>query len=271
MQAATSIINQKTQGINCSEAKSGSTDSTSSKNLCVLAKSELLYLAQTLPSGASLPTYADLADKLKCSVAPIKIAAKELCAEGIISLQRGRPARVLWNNSFSRSAKASGKTIITRAVELSFRPLRPTEQGIADEMGLKLDKGCIVCERIREINGLPTALQATYINPNFFAEPIMFFLLHDVINGSMSDVYSRLGFRPISIKATLKTGIADERELSLLRLPKTSPVLRSYQQTIVDKNGVPEVLEIMIASYTQNINYEVERLPRWACEESQHG
>jgi DNA-binding GntR family transcriptional regulator len=244
---------------------------TVGKSLCDMAKMELLNLAQALPAGASLPTYAELAEKLGCSVAPIKMAAKELQTAGVLSLQRGRSARVLWNNSFSRSAQTHGKGLVTRPVEMRYRPLSPFEQGIADEMELAPAGECIVCERIRIVDGRPAALQTAYINPGFFREPKLFFLQNDMVTGSLSEVYAHLGFRPLSVNAVLKPGLADEREHRLLDLPETAPVLRSRQRTTVDKNGRAEVLEIMIASYTQDIDYAVERLPQWAGMELQHG
>ncbi|MGH8548526.1 MAG: GntR family transcriptional regulator [Methylococcales bacterium] len=241
------------------------------KSLYAVAKMELLNLAQTLPVGAILPSYAELAEKLGCSVAPIKMAARDLQVTGILSLRRGRHAKVLWNNSFSRSARSNGKGIVTRPVEMSCRPLGPLEQSIADEMGLEAGGECIVSERIRIVDGRPVALQTTYIHPGFFDEPKLFFLQNDVVGGSLSKVYAQLGFRLLSVKALLKPGLADDRERRLLELPETAPVLRSRQRTIVEKNGRGEVLEIMIATYTKDIDYEVERLPRWIDGELAHG
>ncbi len=187
-----------------------------------------------------------------------------------MSLQRGRPAKVLWNNSFSRSAQSVGKSISTRVIEMAYRKLSPLEQGIASEMGIAPDGECIACVRIRLVDDRPAAMQSVYINPAFFPEPKLFFLQHDVVTGSLSEVYAGLGVRPLSIKAVLKAGLADEWERRLLELPETAPVLRSRQRTTVDNKGRAEVLEIMMASYTQEIDYEVERLPRFVDGELTH-
>lgn len=235
------------------------------------AKAELLRQAQTLPAGSYLPTYAELAAQLGCSIAPVKQAARELHQEGYLSLQRGRPAKVLWNNSFGRSAQALGKSIQSHVIEMAYRSLNATEQAIAEEIALPKDAPCIVCGRLRLAGGRPAALQTAYINPAFFAEPGLFFRQHDIVNGSLSQVYAGLNVRPVSIKAILKAALADERERKLLELPDITPVLRSRQRTVVDHQGRAEVLEIMLASYTQDIDFAVERLPRWAGAEVEHG
>ena len=232
------------------------------KSLRVKAKAALLGLIQSQPAGSSLPTYQELADELGCSIAPIKQAARELHQEGHLSLQRGRPAKVLWNNSFTRSAQSLGKSVASRVIEMAYRKFSPSEQAIAVEMGIAPDGECIVCVRIRLVGERPAALQSAYINPGFFPEPQLFFLQHDVVTGSLSAVYASLGVRPLSNKAVLKAGLADERERKLLELPDITPVLRSRQRTTVDHNGRAEVLETMIASYTQEIDYEMECLPR---------
>ncbi|MCX7113013.1 MAG: GntR family transcriptional regulator [Proteobacteria bacterium] len=265
--------NQKpaTGGIGFAQPTIAQVNADAGQSLRVKAKAELLGLIQSLSAGSSLPTYHELADKLGCSIAPIKQAARELHQEGHLSLQRGRPAKVLWNNSFSRSAQSIGKSVTSRVVEMAYRPFSPLEQGIASDMGIAPDGECIVCVRIRLVDGRPAALQSAYINPVFFPEPQLFFLQHDVVTGSLSEVYASLGVRPLSNKAVLKAGLADERERKLLELPETAPVLRSRQRTTVDNKGRAEVLEIMIASYTQKIDYAVERLPRWSGLELEHG
>ena len=235
----------------------------SPRSLYAMAKAELLNLIEALKPGDSLPTYPELAARMNCSVAPVKQAMRELQQEGRISLQRGRPAKVLWNNSFSRSARRTGHQITTRAFELSYRRLEAGEQGIESELGLESGGECIVCGRVRIVDNRPVALQVAYINPVFFREPQRFFLEHDVVSGSLSEVYAGLGFRPLSVTAKLRVGQADERERRVLSLSEATPVLRSHQWTVVDRNGKAEVLEVMNATYTQDIEFTVERLPKW--------
>jgi len=143
--------------------------------------------------------------------------------------------------------------------------LHPDEALVGVEMGLPPDAVCLVCGRVRFLNNKPASLQVAYINPNFFSDPKSFFLEHDVINGSLAEVYSCLGFRPLEISAVLKPGIPDQRERSLLELEPadTVAVLRKRQRTIVERDGGAEVLEILIATYTQDIDYMVNRLPNW--------
>lgn len=242
-------------------------NSTIAQPLNLRAKKELLALMEALGPGDSLPTYPELAERMNCSVAPIKQAMRELQHQGRISLQRGRRAKVLWNNSFSRSTRQAGLKLESRAFQMAYRPLDPVEQAIEGELGLAPGRECIVCGRVRVVDGKPVAMQVAYINPVFFGKPECFFLEHDVISGSLSDVYADLGFRPLRVTATLKVGRADERESDLLALPEDAPILRAHQVTIIDHGGRAETLEVLNATYTQDIEYTVERLPQWGGRE----
>ncbi len=232
-----------------------------------VAQEHMLARIQSLDPGASLPGYADLATELGCSLAPIKQAARELAAQGWISLQRGRPARVLWTGSFRASAKRAGQRLVTRAFHTAYRPLETTEASIGDDLKLAQGQPCIVCGRVRVIDDKPAALSVAYINPVFFSNPDAFFLDHDVVSGSLRDVYASLGVRPLRIPATLKPALADERERRLLDAPPYTPVLRVHQQTLVEWQGATHMLEVMKGTYTDLIDYDVDRLTEWRSQE----
>lgn len=228
-----------------------------------VAYEHLLLLIQSREPGESLPSYADLAAELECSLAPVKHAVRELAAQGWISLQRGRPARVLWTGSFRRSAERTGSSVVTRIFHSAFRPLEPTDAAIGQALGLANGQPCIVCGRVRAIDGKPVAISIAYINPMFFLHPETFFLDHDVVTGSLRDVYASLGVRPIRIPAVLKPALADQQERHLLGTEPCTPVLRVHQQTLVEWHGCAHVLEIMKGTYTSAIDYRVDRLPQW--------
>jgi DNA-binding GntR family transcriptional regulator len=192
---------------------------------------------------------------------------RELAAQGWISLRRGRPARVLWTGSFRGSARRAGRQLITRTFHTAYRPLDPTEAAIGDDLGLDQDRFCIVCGRVRVIDGYPAAISLAYINPVFFSDPASFFLDHDVVAGSLRDVYSSLGVRPLRIPAMLKPALADEQERLLLGVAPCTPVLRAYQQTLVEWHGDAYVLEVMKGTYTDAVDYRVDRLTDWSALE----
>jgi GntR family transcriptional regulator len=224
-------------------------------------KEEVQKMMAEMLRGELLPSYGQIAARLNCSVTPVRVAMGELRDEGKISLQRGRPAKVLWNNSFSGSAQRAGSTTATTIVEASYRPLQERERAVAAEFELPEGAECIVCFRVRHVDGRPLAYQKTYINPLFFEEPRRFFLDHDVVKGSLSDVYGNAGLRTLRVSATLRVGEADELEQNLLELLSGSPVLRSAQRTMVEHSSGAKILEVMHATYTRDIEYAVERLP----------
>ena len=232
-----------------------------------VAKEHLLARIRELDPGENLPSYAELATEFGCSLAPIKQAIRELVSEGWISVQRGRPARVLWTGSFSGSARRAGHQLVTRAFHTAYRPLEQTETAIADAFGLVPGQFCIVCGRVRLIDGRAAAISIAYINPVFFMDPSRFFLDHDVVKGSLREVYATLGVRPIRIPATIKPALANEQERLLLEAPECTPVLRVHQETFVEWRGSGYVLEVMDATYTDEIDYRVDRLSDWKPDE----
>ena len=231
------------------------------------AQEHLLAKIQCLDPGASLPSYAELADELGCSIAPIKQAARELAAQGWISLQRGRPAKVLWTGSFRASVKRADQQLETRAFHTAYRPLEPAEASIGDDLRVAHGQSCIVCGRVRIIDGKPAAISMAYINPVFFSNPDAFFLDHDIVLGSLREVYASLGVRPLRIPAILKPALADEWERGLLNAPPYTPVLRAHQQTLVEWRGVTHMLEVLKGTYTNLIDYRVDRLTEWRSSE----
>jgi len=216
-----------------------------------------------LQPGDSLPTYDVLARQMNCSIVPVKRAMEELGRQGWVSLQRGRPARVLWIGSFSGSAKGSGLDVGTRCFLADFRPLESSHRSIERELGLIPGGSCIVCGRVRIVGGQPVAMQRTYVNPRVFPNPSRFFVDHDMATASLREIYAGLGVRPLRVTAVLKVALADEQERDILTLPVGAPVLRSHQTTIIEFAGSVLTLEVMDASYTEEINYAVDRIPQW--------
>lgn len=134
-------------------------------------KAEIMSRIQSLQPGDSLPTYDDLARQMNCSIVPVKRAMEELGREGWASLQRGRPARVLWVGSFSGSARGEGLDVGTRVFLADFRSLQSSERSIEWELGLIPGGPCIVCGRVRIVSGHAVAMQRTYVNPRVFPNP----------------------------------------------------------------------------------------------------
>ncbi len=231
--------------------------------LWVNVRAAILRQVQALPPGEALPTYDALAASFRCSIAPVKRAMEDLARQGWVSLHRGRPARVLWVGSFSRSAERRGAKVESRVFLADFRVLEGAEREIRDELGLAADEKCLVCGRVRLLDGQPIAMQQTWINPRVFAQPGRFFVDHDLASASLRDVYARLGVRPLRVSATLSAASADQREREILSLPEAAPVLRAHQTSLVEVDGKLLTLEVMDASYTQAVRYAVDRLP-WA-------
>jgi len=226
-------------------------------------RADLMARIQVLRPGDSLPTYEELAGQMKCSIVPVKRAMEELGRQGWVSLRRGRPARVLWTGSFSGSVRGSGLDIRTRVFLADFRSLTSFERSIERELGLTPGEPCIVCGRVRLVSGQAVAMQRTYVHPCVFPNPSCFFVDHDMTTASLRVIYAGLGVRALRVPAVLKVALADEQERAILSLPAGAPVLRSHQVTTVEFAGRLVTLEVMDASYTQEINYAVDRIPQW--------
>lgn len=227
----------------------------------------MLERIRSLDAGADLPTYAELAAELGCSLAPVKQAARELAAEGRISLRRGRAAHVLWTGSFSDSTKRFGGRLENRLFQGAYRPLGSNETNVATTFALALDASCIVCGRVRLVDGHAVALSLAYINPVFFAEPARFFIDYDFPTESLRAIYASLKLQPLRIPAVVRPALASARDQELLGIPAVAPVLHVEQQLWVEWRGAAVVLEVMHATYTTEIDYRVDRLMHWTLQE----
>jgi len=235
-----------------------------------IVRMHLLEQIELLDPGASLPSYTAIAAELNCSLAPVKQAVRELATEGWISLQRGRPPRVLWNLSFTNSARRAGHRLTTKMFESSYRLLERSEAFVLEALELIESEPCIVCGRVRTIDDIKAALMMTYINPIFFAKPESFFLDHDLVHGSLRAIYSGLQLHPIRIPALIKPALANLRDQRLLCIDVETPVLHVEQHTWVEWKEAARVLEVMHATYTADIDYHVDRLSEWSTLESKH-
>lgn len=217
--------------------------------------------------GESLPTYEQIALHCACSKAPVRKAMEELAREGWVDLGRGRPARLQMTNSFSRSSWAAGRTPNNRVFLAAYRPLESHEVDVCHELGIRSGAPCFVLGRVRLADSTPVALHMTYINPAAISDPSRFFLDFDAGQGSLCQYYAQIPAQPRRITATLRAGAAEGEEVSLLLLPEGAPVMRARQITVAEIAGTVMPLEVMRATYTCAIEYEVDRIPRFDAPE----
>lgn len=223
----------------------------------------LLKHLHAMSPGDSLPTYEQIAAQCACSIAPVRKAMEQLAREGRVDLQRGRPARLQVTNSFSRSSSSTGRKPDNRVFLAAYRPLESHEAGVGHELGVPSGAPCLVLGRVRLADSAPVALHMTYINPAAISNPKRFFLDFDAGQGSLCEFYAQIPAEPRRITAFLFAGAAEAQEVSLLLLPEGAPVMRARQITVAEIAGKVIPLEVMHATYTRAIEYEVERIPRF--------
>ncbi len=224
----------------------------------------ILRLAATVDADVSLPSYDELAERADCSVGPVKAAMRSLERAGVVSLRRGRRAKVLAGErhrrlpSLSRTMERRGGTLVNRVLEAAHRLAHADEQQYWRLLELEPETPALVCRRLRVIDGEPHIIHHAYIRPDIVGGP-GFFEVHDIARESLTAIYERLGVEVLRVPALLRAGIADDTERSLLRLPEGAPVLRNLQQAIVRRGIWRGTLEVVLATYTDHITLNCDR------------
>jgi len=179
--------------------------------------------------------------------------------------------------SFTQSVDARGHDLKTEIIQVSLRlpiddvdhPFCVVEHEARKALGLGEDAKFIVIERVRLIEGNPSAFHRAYLNPSRFPRE---FLEHDFAAVSLIDLYhqygEKLGFRVEARDTVLSARVANLYETNLLlqryRSQSTRRVVLDAQQCLYARDLSTQnlfVLEYLQASYFENWKYEIKNRP----------
>jgi GntR family transcriptional regulator len=242
------------------------TGPTDARNLQVRIADDIRAKIQAdeYPPGSKLPTYDDLAEQYRCSVAATRRAVELLRQQGLVitvqgkgSFVRERPStRRHGTERYSRSRWLNGgKAILiaeaaaqgwTGDQQLRFLGEAPAPAEVADRLGVEPGTPVWVRRRTTLINGRPNQLADSYYElPVAEAAP----KLKEVDTGPGGG-FARLeeaGYRLDRIREELLTRMPVGPEISALDLPGGTPVIELIRTTYDTKSRPVEVMVSIIA------------------------
>ena len=185
-----------------------------------------------------LPSEHQLAKEYGVSRATVRKALLELQREGLIHTRKGKGtfvAKPKLEQSLFRFY-ALGRDLKNRGLALTTRMLRQIEttlpKDIAERMRREAEEPCLLIQRLRLLDGVPLALEMSYIVGDARAA----LLAADVAARSIYDVVEEAtGRRVLKAEEFLEPVVLDEFEARLLRAEVGQPAFHVERFTYMDE------------------------------------
>ncbi|MCC6148083.1 MAG: GntR family transcriptional regulator [Anaerolineaceae bacterium] len=181
-----------------------------------------------LKVGALLPTEMDLVDRYAVSRTTVRQAMQALGYDGYISRTPGKGTFVIRTKlsrgltrltSFSEDMQARGESVASKLLE--FKQIEADEV-LAEKFNLPVGTQLIYASRLRSANGIPVALNISYIHlPEGFA------VTQEELEetGSIFSLFDQKQVPPLEADRTIEAVAATEEWARLLHIPIGSPIL----------------------------------------------
>jgi GntR family transcriptional regulator len=210
-----------------------------SRHAAIAASLREQIVAGEIPSGAPLPSEAQLSEQFGVSRGTVRQALAALRGEGLIAGGRGRPpvvARPALAQSFDQLVSFSvwavtlGRTPTARTLEIARRSADPV---VGRALALESGADVFQVKRLRLLDGEPMMMELTS-----FVEQIGRLLLDcDLDRGS---IYEQLGERGVvfaEAQQTISAIAASAEQASLLGVARRAPLLEVRRRTLGPDGG----------------------------------
>jgi GntR family transcriptional regulator len=185
-----------------------------------------------LKRGARLTPERELCEQLGISRVTLRRALRQLVEEGLLSASHGRgwyitqrTSKKEWPNrleSFSETAARMGLRTHSAVVRAESNPASLDE---AEQLSIAPGTALFRLERVRFLEGVPTALDLTYLPLSLVPD----IAEADFAVNSLYATLSAAGIEPARADSTIEAGKADERTARLLRIAAGDPLLVMWQ------------------------------------------
>jgi GntR family transcriptional regulator len=192
-----------------------------------LVKRHLLELIQELDPGSPVPTERKLSELVNTSRTTVRQALSELVTEGRLVRRQGSGTYVaepklawpLQMSSFTEQVASSGLKVETTLI--SAERVAATEE-IAGRLNIKVGASVHRIERLREVNGLPMALEQSHLAARRFPGLAKALRQSGSLYQVLADSWNVVAVRAVE---TIETGPASPREADLLDTDTGAPML----------------------------------------------
>jgi GntR family transcriptional regulator len=190
-------------------------------------KRHLLRLIDTLPPGSPVPTERVLTVELATSRTTVRQALSELVGEGRLVRRQGSGTyvaepKIAWRlqmTGFTEQAAEAGHSASTQLLD-AVRERASDE--LAARLAIKPGAAVYCIERLRLVDGIPMAVETSYLPAARFPGLIGHVRKASSLYGVLADVYSTA---PVNAEETIETAAASPREAELLNTDTGSPML----------------------------------------------
>ncbi|WP_066370824.1 GntR family transcriptional regulator [Herbidospora mongoliensis] len=183
-----------------------------------------------LKPGGRLPPERELCERLGISRVTLRKALRTLVEEGILSPSHGRgwyvapsvgaPARE-WPNSLESFTETARQMGLTPSSTVLRHEVVPANLDEAEQLSIAPGTPLFTLERVRLLNGVPTALDVTQVP----AALVPGFAELDFSTGSLYEQIAAVGLAPVKANATIEAREADDYLAGHLQLEVGKPVL----------------------------------------------
>ena len=173
-----------------------------------------------------VPSESELSSTFSVSRMTARKAIDQLVTDGLIFRRPGKgtfiapPAiahRISTRLSFSSAMRAIGLAQHARVLRAGI-VVAPPE--VAAELGLGSSGQAVYVQRLRLVEGTPSAIHSTYLQMRFQN------LLNEDLTGSLTDLLTGTGQAVVRTRDTVEAVVATEKEAVLLGIPIGAPLVR---------------------------------------------
>lgn len=196
-----------------------------------------------------LPSERELAVRFTVSRMTVRQALLDLAREGVVYTRTGKGTyvsepkinqRLQALSGFSQDVSARGGKPTSRVLE--FKTVQPAPE-IAKALRLQPDQQVIILSRLRLADGVPMALETTFLPfdrfPNLFNHNFSYESLYSVLESEYHCVLTQA-------EQTIEAALASKHEIELLALPSPSAIFKMERLTKTS-DGAP--VEYVLSSY----------------------
>lgn len=200
-------------------------------------------LGDQLAPHAQLPSERELCERYGVSRITVRQALGDLLREGLIYTSVGKGTYVAVPklheelqplSSFTEDMRRRGMAASSRVLEVC---VVPADDEKAARLRLPLRSAVVVLRRLRLTDGVPIAIQASWL-PHHLCPNL---LDHDLSTRSLFDVLrTEYGLRLVRGETGIEAALARPDELDLLQMEPPAAVLVSEQTTFLDNDQIIE-------------------------------
>lgn len=207
--------------------------------LYVQLKHSLLAQINQLLPHQQLPSERELCEQFGVSRTTVRQAINEMIHEGLVYSRAGKGTFVSEPkiNQQLRTLTGFSQDVIERGGIPSSKVLEArlisAPPDLAERLQVPLNTELVLLSRLRLANGIPLAIETSYLNHNFCPG----ILRHNFAQTSLYHVLqTEYLLRLVRAEQTIEAGLANAEELALLQVHPPAAVLRMERLTLTDQD-----------------------------------